>query len=119
MRLSTDKLIFVWGLLFSIALFLSISPNKERPEAGLLSGRQTWQKYDCKECHNIMGGAAKRGPDLGRVGIKREKQWLREQLIHPQAHTPDSAMPGYSQLSEKDIVELVDYLSRQKGIALE
>jgi cytochrome c oxidase cbb3-type subunit 2 len=56
-----------------------------------------------------VGGAV--GPDLSKVGRKRDKEWIEAQLRDPKSHNPQSIMPGFTKLSEKDLDDLAGYLA--------
>ncbi len=47
-------------------------------------------------------GSKRTGPDLARVGGKYSDQWHVRHLINPRDVVPESIMPGYKFLSERD-----------------
>jgi cytochrome c oxidase cbb3-type subunit II len=56
-------------------------------------------KYD----HPFQWGSKRTGPDLARVGGKYSNEWHVAHLINPQAVVPDSIMPPYPWLAERDL----------------
>lgn len=47
-------------------------------------------------------GSKRTGPDLARVGGKYSNEWHSRHLINPRDVVPESIMPGYKFLSERD-----------------
>lgn len=126
--MSVPKLIFIWGALLSAMLFLtlkydyheqpSMRNNREDvPDPLAASGKTAWQKYGCNSCHRINGDGNKLGPDLSRVGVRRDKMWLTQQLVNPKSHNSDSVMTDYSNIPNEDRQDLVHYLSGLRGTA--
>lgn len=79
--------------------------------ASVKPGEAVYKSQGCSACHMIGGVGGAAGPDLTKVGSRRDKEWLEEQLEHPTAHNPNSMMPAYEKLTEQDREALVDYLS--------
>ena len=53
--------------------------------------------------HPFQWGSKRTGPDLARVGNKYSDEWHREHLSNPRNVVPESIMPGYAYLSDKEI----------------
>ena len=53
--------------------------------------------------HPFQWGSKRTGPDLARVGGKYSDGWHRDHLIDPRALVPESVMPPYAFLEEKDL----------------
>jgi ubiquinol-cytochrome c reductase cytochrome b subunit len=68
----------------------------------------------CKGCHSLNGGGGTLGPALDAVGKRLDGNRIRRKLLDPKATKPDSMMPSYARLPEKDIDTLVDYLKNLK-----
>lgn len=77
-------------------------------------GEVIFKTQGCSACHMIGGAGGKVGPDITKVGSRRTKEWIEEQLENPKAHNPNSIMPSYAKLPEKDREDLADYLSGLK-----
>ncbi len=77
-------------------------------------GEEIFKTQGCSACHTVGGIGGKIGPDLTHVGSRRSKEWIEEQLINPKSHDPNSIMPSFAKLPEKDREELADYLSGLK-----
>lgn len=63
--------------------------------------------------HPFQWGSKRTGPDLARVGGKYSDDWHVEHLTNPRALVPESVMPGYAFLSNKEvrIDDIADHLS--------
>jgi cytochrome c oxidase cbb3-type subunit 2 len=53
--------------------------------------------------HPFQWGSKRTGPDLARVGNKYSDDWHKEHLANPRNVVPESIMPGYAYLAEKDV----------------
>jgi ubiquinol-cytochrome c reductase cytochrome b subunit len=83
--------------------------------ASIKNGEQLFNTQGCTQCHTIQGRpSGKVGPDL-IVAISKDKptkDWLKTQLMTPQAHNPMSIMPSFSsRLNDAQMSDLVDFLS--------
>ncbi len=74
-------------------------------------GEAVYKSQGCSACHMLDGVGGSVGPDLSRVGKKRDKEWIEQQLRNPKSHNPQSIMPSFSKLSEKDRDDLASYLA--------
>jgi cytochrome c oxidase cbb3-type subunit 2 len=100
-----------------------------------LAGRDVYVREGCYNCHSQMirpfrseterygpfttagetvydrpfqFGSKRTGPDLARVGGRYSDDWQRLHLVDPRALVPESNMPGYPWLAEKQVdAELV------------
>jgi cytochrome c oxidase cbb3-type subunit 2 len=53
--------------------------------------------------HPFQWGSKRTGPDLARVGGKYSDSWHRDHLIDPRSVVPESVMPPYKFLADKDL----------------
>ena len=53
--------------------------------------------------HPFLWGSKRTGPDLARVGGRYSDDWQREHLINPQSLVPESVMPPFAWLAERDV----------------
>lgn len=72
-------------------------------------GRKVYQQQGCGSCHSIGGVGAQAGPDLSRVGSRRDAESLRTYIRDPRASNPKSAMPPYN-IPNEELDALVAYL---------
>ncbi len=83
-------------------------------QASTKPGEAIFRAQGCSACHRIGGVGGAVGPDLTKVGGRRSREWIEEQLENPTVHNPNSIMPSYAKLPEKDREDLADYLSGLK-----
>ena len=53
--------------------------------------------------HPFQWGSKRTGPDLARVGGKYSNQWHVQHMANPRAVVPESIMPGYPWLAEREL----------------
>ena len=53
--------------------------------------------------HPFQWGSKRTGPDLARVGGRYSDDWHREHLMNPRNVVPESVMPGYPFLMNKEV----------------
>ena len=53
--------------------------------------------------HPFQWGSKRTGPDLARVGGKYSDEWHVQHLANPRNVVPESIMPGYAYLAEKEV----------------
>ncbi len=63
--------------------------------------------------HPFQWGSKRTGPDLARVGGKYSDTWHRDHLMDPRSVVPESVMPPYKFLAEKDL-DYSDIVARMK-----
>ena len=54
--------------------------------------------------HPFQWGSKRTGPDLARIGGKYSNDWHVAHLLNPQSLLPDSIMPAYAFLREKNLM---------------
>lgn len=89
-----------------IAFLKTTGPATEAGNVQL--GQQLFDSQGCVGCHTINGNGGKVGPDLTKVGSKREADWLTQWLKNPK---PPMAPTS---LGDSDLKDLVTYLSNLK-----
>jgi ubiquinol-cytochrome c reductase cytochrome b subunit len=95
----------------TVALPPALMQAEASPQA--LQGREVYQEQGCASCHAIAGQGGAAGPDLSKVGARRDAEWLRRFISDPQGTKPDSIMPGYK-LEEDRLDALVEFLRTLK-----
>ena len=84
--------------------------------SGAQGGEQLFKSQNCSGCHRINNAGGTIGPDLSQEGLSgRTRDWLTTQIRNPKAHSPESIMPAFTSLSEKEVNDLVDYLLTLKS----
>lgn len=78
-------------------------------------GATVYQSQRCKDCHTLKGKGGAVGPNLTSVGSRRSRDYIVQQIKDPKSHNPSTEMPSFrDELSEQQINDLADYLSRLK-----
>ena len=77
MSWKTAKLIFYIGTLVSLVLFLGLTVDTHRQVETLshadklspqvVAGKKVWHKYNCNDCHTILGFGSYYAPDMTKV----------------------------------------------------
>jgi cbb3-type cytochrome oxidase cytochrome c subunit len=80
----------------------------------VLKGKNVYNQNRCDLCHQIGGKGGVIGPDLSKVGGKRDAQWLSKLIKDPKSVNPGTQMPAYPQLSEDEIQSLASFLAGLK-----
>jgi len=53
--------------------------------------------------HPFLWGSERTGPDLARVGGRYSDEWHRQHLTDPRSVVPESIMPGYAFLADRNL----------------
>ncbi len=70
--------------------------------------------------HPFQWGSKRTGPDLARVGGRYSDEWHVQHLIDPRSVVPESIMPPYAFLAEKDLNagDMVKHLTAQRRVGV-
>lgn len=79
-------------------------------------GVRLMYRYECGKCHRVdlPGMNGKMGPPLAGIGKRSNRAYLEESLRDPGRRVVRgyiNGMPGFGQLSDPEMKELVDYLT--------
>jgi len=114
------KGIFWGGTLLSLILFLvltfdtnnqfAVLTHADKLNKDVIAGKRAFEKYNCNDCHTILGFGGYYAPDLTRVYTKLGEDSIRRVLKHPEIVFADSyrKMPQQN-LQELEIENLVEY----------
>lgn len=93
MNTTTAKLIFYVGTLTSAVLFLILTYDTHRQinvlthtdqlSDEVVSGKRVFEKYNCNDCHTILGFGGYYAPDLTKVYQRRGESYIRNVISHP------------------------------------
>lgn len=94
------------------AVAVGPAPSAQTGSAsGAQGGAGLFKSQGCSGCHRIDNAGGTIGPDLSQEGLSgRTRDWLTTQIRNPKAHFPDSIMPAFTSMSDKEVNDLVDYL---------
>jgi len=73
-----------------------LAPETARYGHYSLAGESAWD-------HPFLWGSKRTGPDLARVGKRYSDEWHRAHLVNPRAVVPESNMPGFPWLAEREL----------------
>ncbi len=70
--------------------------------------------------HPFQWGSKRTGPDLARVGGKYSDEWHRAHMINPRDLVPESIMPGYPFMADREIkvADIGDYLKASNMVGV-
>lgn len=69
----------------------------------------------CIACHTLDGDGAHAGPDLSRIGRKRDGDWLRTWITNPKAVKPEAQMPAFgSVLTPHELDTMASFLASRR-----
>ncbi len=120
LRIGTAKALFFIGTLSSLVLFLAITVDTHRRvrvlthvedlSASVVAGKRVWQKYNCNDCHTILGLGGYYSPDLTRVYSRIGSTGIAERVRRPEAVLASSwrKMPQ-QHLQEPEIESLLAF----------
>ncbi|MBI3013558.1 MAG: cytochrome c [Candidatus Tectomicrobia bacterium] len=112
------RAIFYLGTLISLILFLALTVDTHRQVQTLthadqlsdqvVSGKRVWQKYNCNDCHTILGFGAYYAPDMTKVYWRRGAEGIRAMVKNPELYTTWRKMPN-QHVSDKEIDDLIAF----------
>ncbi len=79
--------------------------------AEVVKGKQVFHKFVCIDCHTILGDGTQYAPDLGRVAISRDDDFLKKWVRDARGINPNSAMPSFPAMTEEEASDLVAFLN--------
>ena len=99
-------------LLISMALLASCAYEQDG-KGPVAQGRAVFRDQGCYGCHTAERMGTPIGPDLSRIGAKRDETYLTRWLRDPSTHRPSAHMPKI-ELSEGEVRALAAYLGSLK-----
>lgn len=81
-------------------------PESETPLVA--KGQDLFLAKGCINCH-IAGGKGG-GPDLAKIGDRRDTKWIKEFIANPTSQRPGSTMPAFDRLSQDELEALAEFL---------
>lgn len=111
--------IFYIGTLISLALFLVLTvdthrqiqtlTHADRLSEQVVAGKRVWQKYNCNDCHTILGFGSYYAPDMTKVYWRRGSEGIKAVIRNPETFTTWRKMPRLP-LTDKELENLVAFL---------
>ena len=82
-------------------------------------GAAIFQSSGCAGCHAINGIGGVIGPHLSdEANRRRTHEWLSVQIKNPKAHFPETIMPSFNKLTDRQVNDLIDYLLDLKSAGI-
>lgn len=120
MSTKVAKLIFYVGTITSAVLFLFLTFDTHKQIAALtnadqlsdqvVEGKRIFQKYNCNDCHTILGFGGYYAPDLTKVYQRRGENYIQNVLAHPEKMFAKSfrKMPQQN-ISQQEVSSLIAF----------
>lgn len=120
MSVKTAKIIFFLGTAISAILFLALTfdthrqfdalTNAEQLTDEVVAGKRAFQKYNCNDCHTILGFGGYYAPDLTKVYQRMGEKYISNILKSPETVLSKSfrKMPQQN-LTPEEITNLVSF----------
>ncbi len=121
MKRRTAKVIFWLGTLSSALIFLALTVDFHQQEpqlahtdqidAQVIAGKKVWHKYNCNDCHTILGFGGYYAPDMTKAFFRLGESNIIAIVRHPEQVFRDSfrKMPNLG-VSETEARQLVAFL---------
>lgn len=117
--------IFYGGTLISLALFLVLTADTHRQVQSLthadqlseqvVAGKRVWQKYNCNDCHTILGFGGYYAPDLTKVYWRRGSEGIKAVVRQPEKFTTWRKMPRTG-VTDQELDNLVTFFQWTSAI---
>ncbi|MGC2064494.1 MAG: cytochrome c [Thermodesulfovibrionales bacterium] len=75
----------------------------------LSEGQRVYASHGCSSCHMIDGIGGTSGPQLTKVGARRDRAWFIGHFKDPEKYVKNSAMPKV-EAPDAEIEQLADYM---------
>ncbi len=125
MSAQAARWVFYLGTGISLVLFLGLTVDTHRQVQTLthadqlsdavVAGKRVWHKYNCNDCHTILGFGSYYAPDLTKVYWRRGSEGIKAVLRTPERFTTWRKMPRLP-LSAQELEDLVAFLQWTSGI---
>jgi nitric oxide reductase subunit C len=119
MSWKSARWIFYLGTLISLVLFLLLTvdthrqirtlTHADRLSEQVVAGKRVWQKYNCNDCHTILGFGSYYAPDMTKVYWRRGAQGIKAVIRNPEKFTTWRKMPRQP-LTDNELEDLVAFL---------
>jgi nitric oxide reductase subunit C len=121
MTAKTARLIFLLGTLSSAAIFLWMTYDFHRQtprytqadqlSTEVVAGKKVWHKYNCNDCHTILGFGAYYAPDMTKAFYRLGENNIVSIVMHPEEVYRNSfrKMPQLG-VTEPEAKQLVTFL---------
>lgn len=119
MSWKTAKIIFYVGTLISLVLFLALTVDTHRQVETLthadrlgpevIAGKIVWHKYNCNDCHTILGFGSYYAPDMTKAYWRLGGEGIKAVVRNPEKFTTWRKMPRIP-VTDQELENLVAFL---------
>jgi len=116
----TARNLFIWGTVICTAVFIWLTidthttipkrTNTDKLTNEVVMGKRVWHKYNCNDCHTILGIGGYYSPDVTKTYSTRGENWLKTFLKNPESPDPQRRKMPNQHLSEDEIKKLIVFL---------
>ncbi len=111
---------FIWGTVICTAVFIWLTidthttipkrTNTDKLTDEVVQGKRVWHKYNCNDCHTILGIGGYYSPDVTKTYSTRGETWLKAFLKNPESTDPQRRKMPNQKLSDDEIKKLIVFL---------
>jgi len=88
--------------------------NQDALDAMVVAGKDVWHRYNCINCHTLLGEGAYYAPDLTQIAAQRGAGYLHEFLKDPSrfySEDRDRRLMPTLNLSDQEIAQVIAFLT--------
>lgn len=119
MEKKTARNLFIWGTVICTLVFIWLTidthstipkrTNTDKLTDEVVLGKRVWHKYNCNDCHTILGIGGYYAPDMTKVYSIRGENWLKAFLKNPESPDPQRRKMPNQGLSDDEINKLIAF----------
>ena len=119
MERKTARNFFIWGTVICTAIFIWLTidthttipkrTNTDKLTDEVVQGKRVWHKYNCNDCHTILGVGGYYSPDVTKTYSTRGEVWLSTFLKNPDSPDPTRRKMPNQNLSQDEIKKLIAF----------
>lgn len=108
---------FLWMTVDSHRQFPKLT-NEDKLTPQVIAGKDVWHKYNCTNCHTLLGEGAYYAPDLTKIAQQRGPDYLRAFMKDPSLFYDEQkvrrVMPKQNLSDQEidDVIAFLDWISR-------
>lgn len=127
-KVSTRRFFFAGTVLFTLVFIgltlhthstIAARTHADQIDEAVVRGLHVWARYNCENCHTLLGEGAYFAPDLTEIVAQRGRAYLSAFLANPAAFYSEERdgrlMPTLG-LSDQEIGDVLDFLAWVDGI---
>jgi len=88
--------------------------NERALDSAVIAGKDVWHRYNCVNCHTLLGEGAYFAPDLTQIASQRGAEYLREFIKDPSrfySEERDRRLMPTLNLSDQEIAQVIAFLT--------